>query len=114
MGHEGRLLPILQIDAHLLSEFHRSEEGKTVYILSDHALGTFGSTIRILMRSPRRFCNGVLLALRTAPAGIKGIVWQTAYLFEAMFLADSMVRLGIQHLHNHNAESSGSVAMLTS
>ena len=54
------------------------------------------------------------LAWRTRRPGLTGALWQLFYLVEAIVLADHLKREGITHLHGHFAQSSCTVAMLTS
>lgn len=64
--------------------------------------------------SPWRYGAAFLLALRTARPGVKGLIYQLIYFLEAAVLAHFMRRNEIEHLHNHIAKSSCSVAMITS
>lgn len=115
LGHVVHTFSIRKAaDAELLTDFHRREREATVYVLSDHAAVLPFAALRALLRWPRRFGAALALALRTAPAGIKGLVWQLAYLCEAAFLAHRLVELDVEHLHVHIGESSASVAMLAS
>lgn len=66
------------------------------------------------LRAPRRFLSALRLAWQTRPPGAKALLWQLFYLIEAAVLARHLRRIGAVHLHNHFANSSGSVAMLTS
>ncbi|MBC7138843.1 MAG: glycosyltransferase [Defluviimonas sp.] len=54
------------------------------------------------------------LAQRTCPPGLKAGLWQLFYFLEAGVLAEYLHANSVRHLHNHFANSSGSVAMLTS
>ncbi len=69
---------------------------------------------RALLRDPRGWFSTLALAWRTRPAGGKALLWQLFYFIEAGLLADELKRKGVVHLHNHFANSSCSVAMLTS
>lgn len=101
-------------DAQLISEFHRSEAESTVYILSENAARLPGAALIAFARRPLRFLAALALALRTAAPGVRGSIWQIAYFLEAAFLARALRRLGVEHLHVHNGDSSASVAMLAS
>jgi glycosyltransferase involved in cell wall biosynthesis len=61
---------------------------------------------------PGHYWQGLKLAWQTAQPGIKGGLYQVFYFLEAAVLADKLRRQGIQHLHNHIANSSCTVAML--
>lgn len=73
-------------------------------------LGAHGA----LLRNPARWFKALALALRTGRPGLKGFVWQLFYFLEAGVLARHLARQGVTHLHNHFADSSASVSMLTS
>ncbi len=70
------------------------------------------SLLRLLLRRPRRLAAATRLAWATRRPGTKGTLYQLFYLLEAVLLADELERRGIQHLHNHLADSSCTVAML--
>jgi colanic acid/amylovoran biosynthesis glycosyltransferase len=114
-GHAVHTFAIRRPEAtQFLSDVHRCEHASTTYILSDHMAATPWSALKLLLRSPGRFVRAIGLARRTRPAGLHGFAWQVAYFLEAAFLADRMLGLGVQHLHNHIGENSASVAMLAS
>ena len=66
-----------------------------------------------LIAAPRRTVATLALAARTARPGTKGALWQAFYVIEAAILARYLKDHGICHLHNHFADSSCTVAMLT-
>ena len=66
------------------------------------------------LHAPRRFLSAIALAWQTRPPGARALLWQLFYFVEAAILARHLRRIGAVHLHNHFANSSGSVAMLTS
>lgn len=59
-----------------------------------------------------RFGSTLKLALQTRPPGLKAALWQMFYLIEAAVLARHLAAQGVRHIHNHFADSSGSVTML--
>jgi len=67
-----------------------------------------------LRHNPKGWLSAAALAWRTKPAGIKAGLWQLFYFLEAGVLAHHLRAKGVRHLHNHFADSSCSVAMLTS
>lgn len=67
-----------------------------------------------LSRAPGRWLAALGLAWRTRSPGAKAALYQLFYFLEAGLLADHLRRKGVVHLHNHFANSSCSVAMLTS
>jgi glycosyltransferase involved in cell wall biosynthesis len=72
------------------------------------------SHLSVLRRSPRGWLSALLLAWRTRPPGVKALLWQFFYFLEAAVLVRHLRQKGVVHLHNHFADSSCSVAMLTS
>lgn len=73
-----------------------------------------GAHAKMLLRWPGRWASALGLAWRTRPPGLKGLLWQIFYFLEAAVLSEYLLRLDVVHLHNHFANSSCSVAMLTS
>ena len=67
----------------------------------------------VLRRAPGRWLAALRLAWRTRPPGAKAGLWQVFYFLEAAVLARHLREEGATHLHNHFANSSCSVAMLT-
>ena len=86
------------------------------------AAGTFvvlDSLLRITphlaaLRHPGRYFRALALAWRTSAKGIRARAYQLIYFAEAIALADYLRRNGVQHLHNHIAKASCTVAMLAS
>lgn len=66
-----------------------------------------------LRRAPKRYFSALSLAWRTRPAGAKAALWQLFYFAEAAILTRHLDGLGVRHLHNHFANSSCSVGMIT-
>jgi len=115
LGHTVHTFAIRRAEvSQLVSDLHHRELATTTYIVSDHMLAAVGSTLRLLVRSPKRFWRTLALAVRTHPPGIRGFLLQLAYFVEASFLAEQLLERGIQHFHNHIGENSASVAMLAS
>lgn len=92
----------------------------------DEAKGTFavletakspkalmGAHLAQLRTAPSRWFSALRLAWRTRPPGAKALAWQMFYFAEAAVLAQHLRQIGARHLHNHFANSSCSVAMLT-
>lgn len=70
--------------------------------------------LKALMRAPGRYFSALGLALKTRPAGLKGLVYQLFYFAEAAVLAEHLRQRKVRHLHNHIATATCTVAMLTS
>ena len=77
-------------------------------------LGLLAAHLAILKRTPGRWVSALALAWKTRPPGAKALLWQLFYFLESAVLARHLRRAGVVHLHNHFANSSCSVAMLTS
>ncbi|MFC3060263.1 glycosyltransferase [Paenirhodobacter populi] len=60
-----------------------------------------------------RWGRTLKLAWKTRPPGLKAGLWQMFYFLEAAVLARHLAAQGVRHIHNHFADSSGSVTMLT-
>ena len=89
---------------------------ETFYVLAaaKNPLRLLGDHLALFARSPARWLKAFLLALRTNRPGLKGFVWQFFYFAEAGVLARHLQKNGVSHLHNHFADSSATVSMLTS
>jgi glycosyltransferase involved in cell wall biosynthesis len=102
-------------DEHLVGEEQRQEAARTFHVLPAVAnpLTMARAELAMLPRLGRYF-RALALAWRTAPKGIKGRAYNLIYFTEAVVLAHHLRRNGVQHLHNHIAKSSCTVAMLAS
>jgi glycosyltransferase involved in cell wall biosynthesis len=115
LGHRVDTFSVRRAEvSQLTSELHRQEHATTTYIVSDHLYETPLSALKLFARSPLRFMRALALARRTRPEGLRGLALQTAYFLEAAYLADQLLKRGIEHFHNHIGENSASVAMLAS
>lgn len=99
-------------DEHMVGERQRSERDRTTYLLEQPRGEILRALAMSFARSPRRFLAAVGLAARTSRPGVRGAAKQVAYFVEGALLADLMRRRGVDHLHNHFADSSCTVAML--
>ena len=89
----------------------RAERDRTFYVLAAGVPAMVAAHAR-LMASPRRYLAGIKAALAIRPPGVKAALRQVAYFAEAGVVAGRVRRLRLQHLHNHFANSSGSVATI--
>lgn len=102
-------------DEHLVGPEQRLERSRTTYLYEQlRSPRTALVHLRHLIRSPRRYAEGLRVMWRTKRPGVIGGIYQLAYFAEAGLLADEIRRRGIPHLHNHLGDSSCSVAMLAS
>ena len=74
-------------------------------LVSDH--------VAALLRAPGAYAGALLLAARTGRPGLRGALRQIFYFAEAAVLARHLARTGVVHLHNHFADSSATLAMIT-
>ena len=115
MGFDIRTASVRRPDAsHAQGSAERQALDDTFYILDAarspaRLLGALAATLR----HPRRLAGALRLAWRTARPGLRGGLYQLFYLVEAAVLAAHLRRSGVGHLHNHFADQSASVAMLT-
>ena len=114
LGHHVLTCSVRTTSAdHLVGPEQRAEHAATFKVL-----GAMRNPVAVLrahlrwMRNPRRYLSALGLAWKTAPAGVRGRLFNLIYFAEAGVLADRLVRDRIDHLHNHIPESSGTVAML--
>ncbi len=114
LGHEIVTCSIRRTGAeHLVGPEQRSEQAGTFHVIE--ALKDIPRNLRAharWLRSPGRYARALALAWRTAPKGLRGRVYQLIYFAEAAVLADELTRRGVDHLHNHIAKASCTVAML--
>lgn len=116
LGHEVLTCSIRTTGAeHLVGPEQRAEHASTFKVLD-----ACKSPLRLLraharwIAKPGRYLRALKLAWQTAPKGIKGRTYNLIYFLEAGVLADELSRQGVEHLHNHIAKASCTVAMLAS
>jgi glycosyltransferase involved in cell wall biosynthesis len=67
---------------------------------------------RLMLRSPRTYLSTLKGALRLAPPGLRGKLWQLFYFAEAVVLWNECRRRGIRHIHVHLANAAADIALL--
>lgn len=99
---------------HLVGPEQRAEAAGTFYVLAAAArpLRSLRAHWRALRHDFGGWWRGLRLAWRTSPGGVKATLYQLFYFAEAVVLADELRAQGVQHLHNHIAKASCTVAML--
>lgn len=100
---------------HVLGQTEADDERATFYLIEagrnpGKLLGAFG----FALSRPGQFFSAIRLAWKICPSGLKAGLYQIFYLIEALLLAHHLHKEGVRHLHNHFANSSCTVAMLTS
>ena len=116
LGHEVMTCSIRRTGAeHLVGPEQRAEHSRTFNVLqaAKNPLRLILAHLRLLRR-PDRYVASIWLAIRTAPPGIRASLYQLLYFLEAGVLATTLNREGVDHLHNHIAKASCTVAMLAS
>ncbi|MBW4420225.1 MAG: glycosyltransferase family 4 protein [Myxacorys californica WJT36-NPBG1] len=99
-------------DEHMVGDEQKAERDRTFYLLPPKLPKLVGSHLKLFLSSPRRYLRSLKLAWSTQQPGLKGLLYQLFYFLEAGILADQIRVQHIQHLHNHLATSSGTVALL--
>jgi glycosyltransferase involved in cell wall biosynthesis len=102
--------------AHHVGDEQRQEAKNTFHVLSatSSVLTSVRSHFKAVTCRPKRYTRGLALAWRVSPAGWRAHLYQLIYFAEAVVLAEHLLKSGVQHLHNHIAKSSCTVAMLAS
>lgn len=100
---------------HLVGPEQRAEHARTFKVLDacKSPARLIGAHLR-WMRKPGRYLRALKLAWTTAPKGLRGRLYNLFYFVEAGVLAAHLVDQGVEHLHNHIAKASCTVAMLAS
>lgn len=96
----------------VISKDQIAEDARTYYVLPLSLPKFMFSHCKLLMASPALYFSALRLALATRSPGMIALLKQLAYFGEAGLVADRMNNQGLRHLHNHNADSSCTVAML--
>lgn len=98
--------------SHDVSDFIRAEKLATHYLLPFSWLRLMGNNLSFALRRPGRYLRTLALAHRTRRPGLRGWLYNMVYFQEAVALASALRQRGVQHLHNHLGDASGTVAML--
>ncbi|HEY9630130.1 MAG TPA: glycosyltransferase [Coleofasciculaceae cyanobacterium] len=99
-------------DEHIVGVEQAAERDRTFYILPVKPIALLMAHLRLVLASPARYLKAIKLAWSTRQVGLKGTFYQAFYFLEAGILAQQIRQKQIQHLHNHFADSSCTVAML--
>lgn len=94
----------------LVGEEQKAEFDRTTYLLPPNWIQLIGSHFKLM--GSGRYLRSLKLAWKTRQPGLRGSLYQLFYFLEAGILARQIQLRQIQHLHNHLATSSGTVAML--
>ena len=97
---------------HLLADADHVAFQTTFAILPPRLRQLLGAHLRLAVGAPRAYLRTLALALRLAPPGLRGHIWQVFYFGEAVVLWDECRRRGIRHIHVHLANVAADVALL--
>ncbi len=97
---------------HIVGPEQQAERDRTATLLPPHLPHLLQAHLSLLFRAPRRYAQGIRLAWMGRSPGFKALLYQLIYFIEAGTLAHALQQRKIQHLHNHLADSSCTVAML--
>jgi len=97
----------------LLAETDRAAAETTTTILPFRRR-QLGAHARLLLRAPRAYLASLRGALRLAPPGVRGRLWQLFYFAEAVVLWGACRKQGIRHIHVHLANAAADIALLAS
>lgn len=112
LGHSVHTFSTRRPDSeHNVSDDVRREQQSTDYLL-DHPRKLLGAFAACCLTRPGATLRAAAVAWRTRSPGLKALLWQLIYLVEAAYLARRLRELNVEHLHNHIAMNSASVAML--
>jgi len=102
--------------SHHVGVEQQSESQKTFYVqeAAKNPIRLLKAHAKMLRRAPGKYLSAAKLAVRTSPPGLKNALYQVFYFLEAGVLADHLINQRVDHLHNHFANSSCTVAMLAS
>ncbi|MGK7911982.1 MAG: glycosyltransferase [Synechococcus sp.] len=97
---------------HWVGPEQRAERERTFYVLPVAPWKVLWIHVGLAFAYPRRYLKAFRLALSTSAPGLRALLYQLFYFLEAGVLAQKLRQEAIEHLHNHIAESSCTVAML--
>jgi len=99
---------------HLLSVADREAFASTFAILPPRWTSLVRAHLKLAVRAPAAYLSTLALALRLAPSGLRGRLWQCFYFVEAVVLWSECRRHEIRHVHVHLANVAADVALLAS
>lgn len=115
MGFDLRTFSIRRTGAEdLIGPEQQLEAERTFHVLeaASRPAVALAAHAAALRRTPVTWLRTLVEAWRTAPAGVRGRIFNLIYFHEAVVLAEELRRQGIVHLHNHFAMASCTVARL--
>ena len=114
LGAEIATFSIRRADSdHLLAHADKVAFKSTYAILPPRWTALFAAHLRLAATAPLAYLSTLALALRLAPAGLRGCLWQLFYFVESVVLWRECRRRGIRHIHVHMGHVAADVALLT-
>jgi glycosyltransferase involved in cell wall biosynthesis len=96
----------------LLTDADREAAATTFAVLPIGPLALARAHTRALARNPLRYAATLARAVRMAPPGARGLLWQLFYFAEAVVVHGHCHRAGVRHLHAQFADAATDVALL--
>jgi len=95
-----------------LAEVDQEEMAATWYVLPPAPVRLVRSHAKALLARPLAYAKTLDRALRHRAPGLRGLVWSAFHFAESIDLATELERRGVEHLHNHFANSGAVVGYL--
>jgi colanic acid/amylovoran biosynthesis glycosyltransferase len=96
----------------LLAHADRVAAESTFAILPPRWGRLLAAHLRLALGAPSAYLATLALALRMAPPGLRGRLWQCFYFVESVVLWSECRRRGIRHIHVHLANAAADIALL--
>lgn len=96
----------------LLAGVDRVAAQTTVAILPPRWIRFLGTHLGLALRAPSAYFSTLAHALRLAPPGLRGRLWQLFYFAESVMLWSECRKRGIRHIHVHFANAAADLALL--
>jgi colanic acid/amylovoran biosynthesis glycosyltransferase len=97
---------------HMLAEADRIAAESTYAILPPRWSALLATHLKAVVRAPLAYFSTLMLALRLAPAGPQGRLWQLFYFVEAVVLWKECRGREIRHIHVHLANAAADTALI--
>jgi len=98
----------------LLAEADRAACASTYAILPPRWVTLLRTHLKLAVNSPAAYLSTLASAVRLAPGGLRGRLWQCFYFAESVVLWRECQARGIRHIHAHLANAAADIALLTS
>ncbi|MEM9071943.1 MAG: glycosyltransferase [Myxococcota bacterium] len=101
-------------EAERTSASDRGEYERTWYVLPPRPAAVLRAHLRQARKRPGRYVQTLRNALAHRVPGARAVLWAGFHFAEAVALADELEQRGVDHLHNHFANSGANVGFLAS